>query len=264
MSTQPTLPSDPQSMPLNDLKNAAGLGDPQPTATPVQAPEPVAAPAPIVPESFTVTQDDSGIVVQMAPEFGGETFKGKDWADVGPKIAKAKADANSYIKQLKATPPAPPAAEPVVPAAPTETPEEIATRNWIMEQTAKAHGMSLDQYKAFVAQTFQTVEKMSVNTAFAEFSQACPDYSDTPENAAVLAGYFPANIDHFPTAQELRTAWALARYEGKGQASQPAQPQPTIKQPPPMPGVSSSPAPSNQNEWQMPLDQLKAQAGLVR
>lgn len=254
MSTNPTVPSDPQAMPLEDLKTAAGLsGTPAPVVDPPSPP-----PAPVVPEAYTVSQDDNGVTITLSPEFGGEVYKGKDATEALGKLAKAKADANAYIKQLKTQPVAPPAPVPS-PAAPQESPEEIAARDWILDQQAKALGLTKDQYLARVNMVFETSERMAVNSAFADFAQACPDYADTPENAGVLATYFPENMDHFPSARELKIAWAMARYEGKGQATPAARPQ-TTRLPPPTPSATGSQPQSTQGAWDMPLDQLRAAA----
>src|SRR4051812_40492125 len=98
MSTTPQ--SDPQAMPMADLKEAAGLnGVPAPTPD-AAPPATVPAPAPVVPEKFSVASDDSGVTITLAPEYGGEVYKGKDVNEALAKLAGSKADANAYIKTL--------------------------------------------------------------------------------------------------------------------------------------------------------------------
>ena len=258
MSTTPQ--SDPQAMPLADLKQAAGLNDPpapavQPTA------EPVAQPAtPVVPEAYTMESGENGVTITLAPEFGGEVYKGKDANEALAKLAKAKADANAYIKQLKAQPAQP--AQPVTPAQPEPVdPAVQATRDWLIAEQAAALGMTPDEYRARVSMVFQTTEQMATNIAIAEFHKSCPDYLDTPENSQVLGSYFPDDLGRFPTAQELKQAYALAVYDGKIKPQ--AQAAPTAPRPPVMPTAGATPTSSaDQTAWNMPLDQLKKAAGL--
>jgi len=279
-----STPPNPYAMPMNELAQAAGVAPAAPatpapsapTTAPPPAPAPAATPAPaapvappapaapVVPEPFSVNQDDTGITIQMSPEFGGEVFKGKDWAEVGPKIAKAKADANAYIKTLKAQPPTqqPPATppEPVDPAV-------QATREWLLAETAAALGMSVDEYKQRVGMVFNTTEQMAQNIAFTEFHRLCPSYVDTPENSAVIAGYFaddysPGDAQTF--ANDLKTAYALAVLDGKIKPQAAASPVP-VAHPPVMPSTSATSSTTSAGDpWSMPLDQLGQLAGITK
>lgn len=259
MSTTPQ--SDPQAMPLADLKQAAGLNDPPaPPSAPATAPVPVTAPAPVVPEKFAVSTDDTGVTITLAPEYGGEVYKGKDVNEALAKLAGSKADANAYIKQLKSQPP------PAAPA-PKAEPEPVdpgvqATRDWLLAETAASLGMTPEEYKARVGMVFQTTEQMATNIAIAEFVKLCPGYVDTPENSQVLGSYFPDNFGRFPNAGELKQAYALAVIDGKiiPQTNQAA---PVTPRPPVMPTAGSTPPTSaDQNAWTMPLTDLKKAAGL--
>ena len=122
-------------------------------------------------------------------------------------------------------------------------------------------GMSLEEYKARVSMVFQTTEQMATNIAVAEFHKMCPDYVDTPENSQALGSYFPDNFGRFPTASELKQAYALAVYEGKIKPQ--AQAAPVAPRPPVMPNAGATPTTSaDQSAWNMPLDQLRKAAGL--
>lgn len=259
MSTTPQ--SDPQAMPMADLKEAAGLNGvpaPIPDAAP-PAPVPVAAPA--VPEKFSMSQDDSGVTITLAPEYGGEVYKGKDVNEALAKLAGSKADANAYIKTLKTQPAPPPVPTPVAKPDPV-SPEVQATRDWLIAEQAAAMGMSAEEYKARVSQVFQTTEQMQTNIAIADFHKLCPGYLDTPENSQVLGSYFPDNFGRFPNAHELKQAYALAVIDGKitPQAAAAAQP---VSRPPVMPSSGSTPVGNGgQSAWTMPLDQLKKEAGI--
>lgn len=263
MSTPNTTPN-PFAMPMNDLAAAAGITGNEPSpAAPAATPAPPAAtpaPAPVVPEKYSIAQDDSGFTITLSPEYGGEVFKGKDLNEVVTKLAASKADGNAYIKTLKAQPTPAVQTEP----APTPTPEdpaEVATRQWMLEQFAKGLGLSgAEELQARMGMISQTSETMATNIALAEFHQQCPGYVDTPENSGVLAEYI-GDIDHFPTARELKQAYALAVLDGKiaPQAAPPAAP----KAPPVMPSSTATPnAATGQNPWAMPLDQLAAIAGI--
>jgi hypothetical protein len=254
MSTVPTTPSDPQAMPLADLKQAAGLNEP----AVAQPPAPVVQPAqPVVPEKFTIAQDDNGVVITLSPEYGGEVFKGKDFSEAVNKLAGSKADANAYIKQLK-TQPAP--TQPQVTQPEPVDPAVQATQEWILAQTAAALGMSPEEYKARVGMVFNTSEQMATQIAVADFHKMCPGYVDTPENSAALGSYFPDNFGRFPTAQELKQAYALALVDGKIKAQAPAQAAPA--RPVPMPSSGSSPVTSDGSAWTMDMNDLKKAAGL--
>jgi hypothetical protein len=257
MSTPTITPSDPQAMPLADLKQAAGLGTPaEPAAPPVAGPPP----PPAVPEKFTVSQDDNGVVITLSPEYGGEVFKGKDFNEVVTKLAGSKADTNAYVKQLKSQPATPPPV--VTPAAPPPVdPAVQATRDWLLAETAAGLGMTPEEYKARVGVVFKTTEQMATNIAVADFHQMCPGYTDTPENSAALSSYFPEDFNRFPNAQELKQAYALAVLDGKITPAS-AQPQTPAARPPIMPSAGGSGPTGDQNAWTMPLDQLKTQAGL--
>jgi hypothetical protein len=292
MSTTPTMP-DPATMPMADLRSAAGLDGPAPVApaapavevAPVQAPEvPAIAVAPIVPEPFQVLQSDTGLVVQMSPENGGEVFKGADWAEVGPKIAKAKAFANVHIKdqnariqslqQLQPSSPAPQS-----PPAPTIDPQEAATQTWMGDMLAAnpaiakrvmAAAMGLPNVEALestLGMVLQTSQTMSQNIAQAEFHRMCPAYVDTPENSQAVGSYFPDGykppLDPVAVAYQLKTAYALAVIDGKI-TPQAAQPTTTATlRPPVMPSAGATPTEqADQGAWAMPLDQLKKAAGL--
>lgn len=258
MSTTPQTPSDPQAMPLADLKNAAGLGTPPEGGTPPAAAAP--PPPPVVPEKFTLSQDDNGVVITLSPEYGGEVFKGKDVNEVLTKLAGSKADTNAYVKQLKTQPTAPvPVATPATP--PPIDPAVQATRDWLLAENAAALGMTPDEYKARVGMVFKTTEQMATNIAVADFHQMCPGYTDTPENSAALSSYFPEDFNRFPNAQELKQAYALAVLDGKITPAS-AQAPPATPRPPIMPSAGASGPTGDQNAWTIPLDQLKQQAGL--
>lgn len=199
----------------------------------------------------------------MSPDFGGEVFKGKDWAEVGPKIAKAKADANAYIKTLKAQPPA-------QPAAPTPAPEPVdpavqATRDWMLDEFAKGLGLSgKDDLLANFGLMSQTTGQMATNIAVTEFHQMCPGYVDTPENSAALSSYFPDDFGRFPTAQELKQAYALAVIDGKIIPQTSAQ-APAAPRPPVMPSATATSTTTGTGDpWTMPLDQLAQLAGITK
>lgn len=262
MSTAPQ--SDPQAMPLADLKQAAGLSDPQPVA-PAAPAVPVAAPVvpqPVVPDKFAMVQDDNGVTITLPPEYGGEVYKGKDAAEVLAKLAGSKADANAYIKQLKSQPA--PAAQPQPVAQPEPVdPAVQATRDWVLDEVAKGLGLpGKDALLANFGLMSRTSGQMASNIAIAEFHQLCPGYVDTPENSAALMSYFPDDFQGFPSPQDFKTAYALAVIDGK------ITPQTAAAQPPARPPVmptagATAPGNSNQSAWTMPLDQLKKDAGLV-
>jgi hypothetical protein len=257
MSTTPQ--SDPQAMPLADLKQAAGLNDPQPQTPPATPAAPAAPPAPVVPEKYTISKDDNGVTITLSPEYGGEVYKGKDLDEAVTKLAGSKADANAYIKQLKSQPQQPAPVTPKVEPPPVD-PQVQATRDWLIAEQAAAMGMSAEEYKARVSMVFQTTEQMQTNIAIADFHKLCPDYVDTPENSKIIGDYFPENFGRFPSAGELKQAYALAVYEGKikPQPATPATPRPPV-----MPTAGSTPPGSgDQSAWTMPLDELKKQAGL--
>lgn len=291
MST-PTQTPNAFAMPLDQLATAAGItpGAPQVTpATPVPEPAPAApapppapAPTPVVPEPFQVLQGESGLVVQMSPEYGGEVFKGADWSEVGPKIAKAKADANLHIKNQKyqiqelQQQPTPQPSQP--PPQPVD-PQVQATRQWLASElaadpalakavVAAAFGLpNVEALDSRLGMVFQTTEKMSENVALAEFHKMCPAYVDTPENSQALGSYFPTGYrqpaDPQAFAMDLKTAYALAVVDGKiapqtTQAAAPAAPRPPV-----MPSAGATATSSATGDpWTMPLDQLAQLAGI--
>jgi len=89
----------------------------------------------------------------------------------------------------------------------------------------------------------------------------CPGYVDTPENSSALGSYFPENLGRFPTAQELKQAYALALVDGKITANAPQAP--PQARPPVMPSSGAAPIAGDQNAWTMDLNQLKKAAGLA-
>jgi hypothetical protein len=121
--------------------------------------------------------------------------------------------------------------------------------------------MSVAEYKARVSMVFDTTEQMQTNLAIADFHKACPDYVDTPENSAALSSYFPENFGRFPTAGELRQAYALALLDNKIVKAAPSIAQ---ARPLPMPGSGAAPirTSTDQDPRTMPIDQLKQMAGL--
>lgn len=265
MSTTPL--SDPQAMPLADLKQAAGLNDPpapQVAPQPEVAPAPAPVAAPVVPEKFAISSDDSGVTITLSPEYGGEVYKGKDVNEALAKLAGSKADANAYIKTLKSQP-----AQPAVPAkVPDPVPPDVqATRDWILDEFAKGLGLNgKDDLVANFGSMAKTSNEFSTNVAFAEFHKNCPDYVDTPENSAAVGAYFPNGYkqpsDPQVFAQDLKTAYALARLDGKI-IPQAAQTTAAAPRPPLMPGSSATPTGNaDQGAWSMPMDQLKKAAGL--
>ena len=200
MSTTPTteptqsptptapIPEAPQldiSSPAADLRAAAIAA--QETPTPTAPAEPVvttvAAPEP---PPYTVTRGAEGIEVKLA---SGATYKGATEADDLEKLAAGKFEADRTIRQLRTqAPPAPPPVAPPEPPAPAESPEEIQAREWILEQQAKAFGMTREQYSNAVQGMMQTAHEMQINTLAASFMQRCPDFPNTPEASQIIVG----------------------------------------------------------------------------
>lgn len=279
MSTTPT-PPNPFAVPMDQLATAAGVAAPaqpvpaqapaspatpaQPEPTPAPAAPVAAQPAPVVPEKYSFATAENGeVTITLAPEYGGEVYKGKDVNEALAKLAGSKADANAYIKTLKNQPPA-------QPAQPEKKPEPVdpqvqATRDWLIAEQAAALGMTPEEYKARVSMVFQTTEQMATNIAIADFHKMCPGYVDTPQNSEIIGSYFPENFGRFPTALELKQAYALAVVDGKitPQAAQAAQAAPAAPRPPLMPSAgNTSQATGSGDPWTMPLDQLAQAAGL--
>jgi hypothetical protein len=265
MSSVPTLSGDPQTVPLDDLRAAAGLNDPQPVPV-VAEPTPV-APAPVVPEAYTVAQDENGVTITLAPEFGGEVYKGKDAHEALAKIAKAKADANVYIKQLKAQPPAAPVQP--APSEPQPTVEELAAEEWVAtayEKTlARRMGLTVDQLRAQQRISMEGAPAVFQERQEVDFKKSNQDWVETPENLEAMKKAFEGvQLEYgFPTAAQLDFAWNYLKGKGMVRPMQFSQPQASTKPPVPMPGSVASPAQASaENPWTMDLNALKSQAGL--
>lgn len=259
------------AMPMEQLEQLMN----QPAAQPV--PEPIAQPAATAtPEKYTINSDANGVTITLAPEFGGEVYKGKDLSEAVAKLAGSKADANAYIKQLKTNPNAPdPTAQATAPeihpnalqdgkAAADVLREMLSTLPPEMKQqmVAEAFNVSPEQLPAMVQSVGNAAAQWQAMNLEMEFHRACSDYVDTPENtqalyAEVLAGKPPGFI---PTLNDLVNGWAMARYKGTGQPRQ--APAPALR-PPVMPSTGAGGTNAGGGDpWSMPLDQLAQIAGI--
>lgn len=259
MSTNPTLPSDPQAMPLEELR-AAVMAEPQPVA----APEP--QPTPVAPEWGQMSKADDG--TYQVTLTTGEVFKGTA-DEVIQKQAEAQYNTKRWAqewKQKAEAVPVAPVQPPQQPPVPQSTPEELAAEDWVASAyeraLARRLGLTVDELR-----TRQTVSIESSPANFQDrqvngFTTMCPDWVETPENLAEMKKLFNGvELEYgFPTTQQLDLAWNYLK--GKGlvkpmQAVPPAQP---MRLPPPTPGATGSQPPSTQGAWTMPLDQLRAAA----
>lgn len=259
MSTTPT--PNPFSMPMADLETAAGINQPAPV-TP--APEPVAAPAvtpaaPAAPEWGQMAKGEDGTYqVTLAT---GEVFKGTA-DEVIQKQAEAHVQTKRWGQEWKQKADAATPAAPATPAPVAVDPAVQATRDWMLAEQAAALGMTAEEYKARVQMVFQTSDAMATNIAIADFHKMCPGYVDTPENSEAIKAYFPDNFDHFPTAQELKQAYALAVVDGKITPAAPQAAQPAQARPVPMPAANATQTAVNVDAWKMPLEDLAKAAGI--
>ena len=242
MSTQAVTPEVPTN--TTDIKAAWEAQVTPPTqATSPAEPEPAAPPAPPAekPAWGSLSKNDDGSYqVTLAT---GEVFKGTA-DEVIAKQAEAHVNTKKWGQDWKQKfETAQPQNTPPTASQPQESPEEIATREWMIGQLAKALNVTPEQFKSVVPQMFEVTQKQTVNAAWADFTQACPDYADTPENAAALVEYLPQEViaqQRPPSAKELRDAHLNAMYDKKYQPVVPAQSTSAPPRPPAMPSSGTA------------------------
>ncbi|MFB3916084.1 MAG: hypothetical protein ACE14M_05110 [Terriglobales bacterium] len=227
----------------------------------------------------------------------GERFIADSPNQLIERLAKSKLDATNYIRELRASkglPPEDPAAQQQLdtsqsepqqqqpaPAEPQIDPADAELSNYLAELVASnpavsqrvlasAMGVPAEQLQGvlnMLGQTVQTAQEWQVERAWMDFNRSCPDYADTPQNAAILVEYFPEAVQQgrrFPTVEEMQTGWARALYEGKAipaPRQQPQQPQNNVRLGAALIPSAQGAQPSVQDAYNMPMNEL---AKLVR
>jgi hypothetical protein len=262
MSTTPVIPATPEITINNtaqEIKAAleATAAVPLTEAAP-PSPAPAAA-APLEPQPYTVTETPEGVEIKLET---GAVYKGKNWAEAATSLARGKVEADKTLHRLNTQQqPAAPQA-PAVPVPEVEDPE-AATREWLMGQLAKEFKMPVEQFKQAVGQMFQVTQAQTVNVAWTDFAQACPDFVDSPQNAEVLVAYLPQEVvsQQRPfSADDLRRAHAMALYDKKYSAAPTATNPPSVLTPPVMPTAGAGSTPGEIDAYKMPLHELRKAA----
>jgi hypothetical protein len=232
------------------MESQAAPADPTPQPAVATAP-------PATPEPYTVTETPEGVEIKLET---GAVYKGKNWQEAALAAAKGKVEADKYLHSLKIQQPQTPA--PATPAPPAEDPTDLATRQWIVSQMAAALGVPADKFVEMTSQMFQQTQQNTLAVAWADFTQSCPDYADTPDNANALVEYLPQDVvaqNRPPSAQELKNAHAIALYNKRYQAAQVSANTPQTPHPPVMP-TASGVQPGDPDPYKIPLAELKKQA----
>lgn len=266
MST-PITPATPE-ITINNTAEEIRAAMTSQAVEPTPAPQPAASVVapPAEPQPYTVTETPEGVEIRLET---GSVYKGKNWQEAALAAAKGKVEADKTLHQLKTQTPAPVE----VPAAtPTETPEEIATRNWLIEEQAKVFGLTADEYREAVKMVFNTTKQTqeqnvtrSIDAAYMDFCQKCTDYSDSAEAANAIVDYLPPEVlnkQRLPTVDDFRRAHATALYE-KRYAPSTAVNAPNTPIPPVMPGSGATVHGTEPNPWAMSKEDLKKAAGLA-
>ena len=119
----------------------------------------------------------------------GEIFEG-DPLEVTQKMAEAHVNTKRWGQEWKQKAetvgtPLPPAAQQPV------DPNEKATQEWLLNQTAKALGYnSGEEYKAELARVKSSTEEVSKNSALQQFFTTHPEYPATPEANDLIGKIF--------------------------------------------------------------------------
>ena len=116
----------------------------------------------------------------------------------------------------------------------------------------------------------QLLMQQQANLQYQDFTTACPDYIDSPDNFGKLAEYLPSEVwnapeakwvegGRMPTSRELKAAYAQAVYDGKLARGGPPNAPTTDgrRLPPPTPASTAPAATAEVNPYTMPLAQLK-------
>lgn len=266
MSTQAVTPEPIPEVTINNSAAEIKAAMEAPVTPVVETP----APAPVVPQPTQAEwgqlakNPDGSYQVTLAT---GEVFKGSA-DEVIAKQAEAHVHTKRWAQEIKTKAETP--AAPVV-ETPQESPDDIATRNWLVEQTAKAFGMTPDEYRAAVQQVFNTTQQtvqitrqQELNNAWLDFTQACPDFVDTPETCSALVEYLPADVvaqKRVPSSDDLKRAHAAALYDKKYQPGQVTAQQPHVPVPPVMPSSGASTTVGEVDPYKIPIAELKKLIG---
>lgn len=246
--------------PAADLRAAAvAANQPAPTSAPA---EPVATTAAPEPPPYTITETPEGAEIKLIT---GAVYKGKTIQEAAASLAAGKVEGDKTIRQLRTqTPPVPPApAAPAAPPTPVESPEEIQAREWIVDQQAKALGMTREQYVGAMQGMMQTAQEMQMQTLAASFMQRCPDFPNSAEASQILVGgeSGPGLLQQLnlpATPDGLEAAHLIAVRRGLYKPVPP--PVSATQRPSPAPMLQSGSAPqvsAEPNLYEMPLDELR-------
>ena len=205
----------------------------------------------------------------------GERFSG-DPLEVTQKMAEAHVSTKRWGQEWKQKAEAVPPPQSTTQQAPVD-PNEKATQDWLLNQTAKALGYnSGEEYKADLGRVKSSTEEVSKQTALQQFFTQHPEYPGTPEANDMIGKIFDekgwkdmtADNLHFAhlealdrhrrdpkqgyeplSTEAVNSAWA----NNMQQASRPSAP-PMLRSNNPEVGSGGT------DPYSMPMDQLRAQA----